>query len=209
MTTHHTRRPPLLTTRLPAGHFTLHPAHPDTHTPLLHTWGHDPDTAPHWPELHQPPHAVRAHLEQLLAPHSHSTPCIGHFDDTPMSYWELYRADLDPLARHYPARPHDAGLHLLLGPPHYRGRGLGPQLIRAVSDHQLATDPRTTRVLAEPDTRNTRSIHAFRRAGFHPAGELDLPDKKALLMIRDRPESAHRSATPHFQRTVNSPSPNA
>ncbi|MGV9572720.1 GNAT family N-acetyltransferase, partial [Streptomyces nigra] len=39
---------------------------------------------------------------EILCPHGH----------TPMSYWEIYRADLDPLARHYPARPHDIGVHL-------------------------------------------------------------------------------------------------
>ncbi|MCC9742141.1 GNAT family N-acetyltransferase [Streptomyces sp. MNU89] len=113
-----------------------------------------------------------------------------------MSYW-LYRADLDPRPPLPPQDPTTPASTSSLGPPLPR-RGLGPHLIRAVSDHQLATDPRATRVLAEPDTRNTRSVHAFRRAGFHPAGELDLPGKKALLMIRDRPESAHRSATPHF-----------
>ncbi|MCC9742140.1 IucA/IucC family C-terminal-domain containing protein [Streptomyces sp. MNU89] len=57
VTTHHTRRhpphhpPPT----------TLHPVDPDTHT-LLHT--PRPRHRPHWPELHQPTHAVRAHLEQ-------------------------------------------------------------------------------------------------------------------------------------------------
>ncbi len=45
-----------------------------------------------------------------------------------MSYWELYRADLDPLAQFYAARHHDAGIHLLLGPAQCRGRGLAADL---------------------------------------------------------------------------------
>lgn len=40
-----------------------------------------------------------------------------------MSYWELYRADLDSLAQHYPARDHDAGVHMLWGRPKAAGRG--------------------------------------------------------------------------------------
>lgn len=41
-------------------------------------------------------------------------------------------------------------------------------------------------MVAEPDVRNLRSIRAFERAGFTRAAELDLPDKRAALMVRDR-----------------------
>ncbi|HEY6739483.1 MAG TPA: GNAT family N-acetyltransferase, partial [Actinopolymorphaceae bacterium] len=116
----------------------------------------------------------------------HSEAYIGVLDDEPMSYWELYRADLDPVARHYDAHPHDGGIHLLLGPESARGRGLGAKLIRAAADHLLNSDPRTTRVIAEPDVRNHRSIRAFERAGFVRSGDLDLPDKRAALMVLPR-----------------------
>jgi RimJ/RimL family protein N-acetyltransferase len=103
-----------------------------------------------------------------------------------MSYWEVYRADLDPLARHYPIRPHDTGIHLLVGDAGDRGRGLGSTLLRAVAD--LVLDRRTTcaRVLAEPNLRNTPSIAAFLSAGFRYAAEVELPGKRAALLIRDR-----------------------
>jgi acetyl CoA:N6-hydroxylysine acetyl transferase len=103
-----------------------------------------------------------------------------------MSCWETYRADLDPLARYYPARPHDTGVHLLIGGVGDRARGLGSTLLRAVGDLVLDNRPGCTRVLAEPDLRNTPSLSAFLTAGFRFSLELDLPDKRAALMIRDR-----------------------
>jgi RimJ/RimL family protein N-acetyltransferase len=133
----------------------------------------------------QPAPRIEAYLREQAAS-SHSTPYVGCFDGVPMSYWELYRADLDPLAAHYSARRHDQGVHLLLGPPEMRGRGLGARLLRAVSDWQLAAHPDAERVVAEPDIRNVRSVRAFEQAGFRKAQELDLPDKRAALMIRER-----------------------
>jgi RimJ/RimL family protein N-acetyltransferase len=115
-----------------------------------------------------------------------SVPCLGVLSGTPMSYWEIYRADLDPLALHYPAQPHDTGIHLLVGGSADRGRGLGSTLIRAVADMILDRRPACARVVAEPDLRNTPSVAAFLNAGFRFAAEVDLPGKRAALMIRDR-----------------------
>jgi acetyl CoA:N6-hydroxylysine acetyl transferase len=52
---------------------------------------------------------------------------------------------------------------------------------------QLGREPATRRVVAEPDVRNLRMIHVFEQCGFRRAGELDLPDKRAALMIHERP----------------------
>jgi RimJ/RimL family protein N-acetyltransferase len=107
-------------------------------------------------------------------------------DGTPMSYWEIYRADLDPLARHYAARPHDTGIHVLLGDVSDRGRGLGSALLNAVADLVLDKRPTCARVVAEPDLRNMPSVAAFLGAGFRFSAEVDLPAKQAALMVRDR-----------------------
>ncbi|WP_432093931.1 GNAT family N-acetyltransferase [Streptomyces sp. bgisy100] len=170
--------------RLPAGTFTLRPVDPATDAALVHTWMNDPEVARFW-DMAQPVDHIGAYLRGQIAG-TRSTPYLGHLDGTPMSYWELYRADLDPLADHYPAEPRDAGVHLLLGPAAHRGRGLGAVLLRAVSDWQLRTDPYARRVVAEPDIRNIRSVRAFERAGFRMSSRLDLPDKCAALMVRHR-----------------------
>lgn len=177
-------RAPVHEAELPEGHFQLRAVHPATDLAVLHTWMHDPEVARFW-AMAVPRPQLAAYLRAQIDA-SHTTPYLGCLDGTPISYWEVYRADLDPLRHHYPARPRDIGVHLLLGPAERRGRGLGARLLRAVTDWQLATQPYTERVVAEPDVRNVRSVRAFARAGFRHAGDIELPDKRAALMVRDR-----------------------
>lgn len=172
----------------PAGVFQLLAVEPERDLALISRWMNDPAVAAFW-ELAGPEPVTAAHLHRQLAGDGRSLPCLGVLGGTPMSYWELYRADLDPLARHYPARPHDMGIHLLIGGVGNRGRGIGTVLLRAVADLVLDHRPLCGRVVAEPDLRNTPSVSAFLSAGFRFCAEVDLPDKRAALMIRDR---AHR-----------------
>ncbi|MEV8229974.1 GNAT family N-acetyltransferase [Streptomyces sp. NPDC079167] len=172
----------------PAGVFRLVAVEPGRDLAVIARWMNDPAVAAFW-ELAGPEAVTAAHLGRQLEGDGRSVPCLGVLAGTPMSYWEIYRADLDPLARHYPARPHDMGIHLLIGGVGNRGRGIGTVLLRAVADLVLDNRPLCGRVVAEPDLRNTPSVSAFLTAGFRFCAEVDLPDKRAALMVRDR---AHR-----------------
>ncbi|MFE9023688.1 GNAT family N-acetyltransferase [Streptomyces sp. NPDC007808] len=169
----------------PAGLLHLVPVGLVSDLPLVSRWMNDPAVAAFW-GLAGPPNVTEAHLRSQLAGDGRSVPCLGMLEGTPMSYWEIYRADLDPLARHYPARPHDTGLHVLIGAVGDRGRGLGGTLLRAVADLVLDRRPACARVVAEPDMRNTPSVAAFLSAGFRFSAEIELPAKRAALMVRDR-----------------------
>ncbi|MEU1325481.1 Protein N-acetyltransferase, RimJ/RimL family [Streptomyces sp. ScaeMP-e48] len=173
-----------------AGVFQLVPVVPERDLAVLSRWMNDPAVAAFW-ELAGPESVTADHLKPQLDGDGRSIPCLGVLDGTPMSYWEIYRADLDPLARHYPARLHDTGIHLLIGGVNNRGRGVGTTLLRAVADLVLDNLPRCGRVVAEPDLRNTPSVSAFLSAGFRFSAEVDLPDKRAALMIRDRTYRDH------------------
>ncbi|MEU9178811.1 GNAT family N-acetyltransferase [Streptomyces sp. NPDC048550] len=173
------------TTITPAGAFRLEPVRLRRDLELLTGWMNDPEVAAYW-ELAGPAAVTAAHVQAQLDGNGHSIPCLGLLDGTPMSYWEIYRADLDPLSRHYPARPHDTGIHLLIGDGTNRGRGLGTVLLRAVANLVLDNRPRCARVIAEPDIRNTPSVSAFLNSGFRCSTEIDLPEKRAALMIRER-----------------------
>ncbi len=165
------------------GRFELRPVRLPEDLPLLAGWMNDPAVAAFW-HLAGPPDTTEAHLCRVLE--HQAVPLLGLLDGAPMSYWEVYRADLDPLARHYAAEPQDTGIHLLLGPAEARGRGLGSVLLAALADRILQVRAECGRVVAEPDIRNTPSVRAFRRAGFELAAELDLPTKRAALMMRRR-----------------------
>ncbi|WP_326653044.1 MULTISPECIES: GNAT family N-acetyltransferase [unclassified Streptomyces] len=169
----------------PLGHFQLVPVRIERDLGLVSRWMNDPAVAEFW-ELAGPESVTAGHLRAQLDGDGRSVPCLGVLGGTPMSYFEIYRADLDPLARHYPARPHDTGIHLLIGGVADRGRGVGSTLLRAVADLALDNRPRCARVIAEPDLRNTPSVSAFLSAGFRFSAEVDLPDKRAALMVRDR-----------------------
>ncbi|WP_149828296.1 GNAT family N-acetyltransferase [Streptomyces tailanensis] len=169
----------------PAGTLHLLPVRVERELPLISRWMNDSTVASYW-KLAGPEAVTAEHLRTQLDGDGRSVPCLGLLDGTPMSYWEIYRADLDPIARHYPARPHDTGIHLLIGPVADRGRGLGSTLLRTVAELVLDKRPSCARVIAEPDLHNFPSVSAFLSAGFRFSAEVDLPDKRAALMVRDR-----------------------
>lgn len=171
--------------------FVLRPLDLDRDLDLMHSWMNDPEVARFWNKPWSKDQIASYLREQQDCPHL--DPYLGMLEGVAMSYWELYRADLDSLAQHYPARDHDAGVHMLLGPAESRGQGLAVALLRAVSDFQLEMDPRATRVVGEPDLENIRCIRVAERAGFRHVTDLDLPHKRAALLIRDRePEGEGR-----------------
>ncbi|CAO0825177.1 hypothetical protein SMICM17S_09224 [Streptomyces microflavus] len=104
--------------------FQLVPVVPERDLAVLSRWMNDPAVAAFW-ELAGPESVTADHLKPQLDGDGRSIPCLGVLDGTPMSYWEIYRADLDPLARHYPARLHDTGIHLLIGGVNDPGEGRG------------------------------------------------------------------------------------
>nr|WP_235487284.1 GNAT family N-acetyltransferase [Streptomyces roseoverticillatus] len=168
-----------------AGTFQLVPVRVERDLRLITRWMNDPAVAAFW-KLGGPESVTETHLRARTGGDGRSIPCLGVLEGVPMSYWEIYRADLDPLARHYPARPHDTGIHLLIGKVADRGRGLGTRLLRTVADLVLEHRPSCGRVVAEPDLRNTPCVSAFLSAGFRLMAEVDLPDKRAALVVRDR-----------------------
>ena len=82
-------------------------------------------------------------------------------------------------------RPGDLGMHVLVAPTDTPVHGFTAEVFAAVMRHCFAllghADEPTARVVVEPDAANT-AIHALNaRAGFVVEGEVQLPDKRALL----------------------------
>ena len=47
---------------------------------------------------------------------------------------------------------------------------------------------RHARVITDPNPTNARAVRAYEKAGFRRDREVDTPDGRALLMIRDNPQ---------------------
>ncbi|WP_020389951.1 GNAT family N-acetyltransferase [Kribbella catacumbae] len=143
--------------------------------PYIQKWWHQDWSVERWAQS----------IEEQLAG-EHSIPCLTSVDGEDFGYVELYRVRHDRLAEYYAWQQHDWGLHVAIGDPDRLGRGVGRQLLTSLADALLRADPRCNRVVAEPDLTNHRSVRAFDAAGFVAQGELQLPEKTALLMVRTR-----------------------
>nr|WP_107727577.1 GNAT family N-acetyltransferase [Desmospora activa] len=146
----------------------------------LHQWMHQFHVIPFW-DLNIPLDRYRKHLQTFLAD-THQSLHIGSLDGVPMSYWETYWAKDDILGKYYDVHPDDQGIHLLIGPPSYLGKGYALPLLQTMTawlfEHQ-----ETQKVVAEPDIRNDKMIHLFTKCGFRFQQEIQLPDKRAALMF--------------------------
>ena len=80
------------------------------------------------------------------------------------------------------------GIDQFIGEAQMLSRGHGSAFIRQFVDTLLAAG--TPRVLTDPDPENARAIRAYQKAGFRADREVDTPDGRALLMLRDNPDRA-------------------
>jgi aminoglycoside 6'-N-acetyltransferase len=114
-------------------------------------------------------------------------PAVDQFivvkDDHPFAYLQCYDQGACPenwLGRHPVGT---RGIDQFIGEADLIGCGHGSAFIRAFSDCLLAAG--TPRVITDPNPANARAIRAYEKAGFHKAHEVDTPDGRALLMVRN------------------------
>ncbi len=155
----------------------------------IHDWMNQPHVIPFW-KLNFSQDKMKAHLEKALAD-THQTLYIGLLNGVPMSYWESYWATEDIVGNYYPVDANDQGIHLLIGPPEFLGQGYALPLLRAMTAFQFQ-QPATQKVVTEPDIRNHKMIHIFKRCGFSFQKAIDLPDKQGAFMVCDRAEFNRR-----------------
>lgn len=117
--------------------------------------------------------------------------------DRVTGYVEVYRVGNDVLGRHIEHSETDLGMHIALG-RQARGRRLGTAIMRGLVEAATEILDGCTRLVAEPDVRNTRSHRAFDEAGFESLGTVQLADKSARLLAArtdQRPESIQSAPT--------------
>ena len=75
------------------------------------------------------------------------------------------------------------GLDQFIADSEMIGRGHGSAFIRAFSERLLGSG--TPRIVLDPKPTNARAIRAYEKAGFSRDREVDTPDGRALLMVRN------------------------
>lgn len=144
----------------------------ETFHELLAGWMREPRIARWWGDVDD----IGAYLAGL----GHVKPWVAFADDVPFAYVETYRVLDDELAGHYEARPDDHGFHLFVGFEDYLGTGVARALVR----HVLARFD--GRVVCEPDVRNARMLAFCQALGAAVHSEIDLPSKRAALVVWER-----------------------
>ncbi|AOT03047.1 GNAT family N-acetyltransferase [Arthrobacter sp. U41] len=164
--------------------FTFRGLDPVADAPILHAWVTRP-YASFWGMLGSTVEDVVEEYSKIQSSGHHNA-LLGLDDGIPAFLMEAYLPESSPLAGVYAVRPGDLGMHLLVGPSAGPARpGYTTNVMDAVLE-KLFSDPGVERVVVEPDARNTK-IHVLNaRLGFLPAGEVALPDKRALLSFCTR-----------------------
>ncbi|MFS8098624.1 acetyltransferase [Lentzea alba] len=151
---------------------------------LVHRWNQAPHVAAFRQQAWTLPRWESRLQEQLSG--DDVRPLLISWHGRPVIYTEVYRAARSAIARCYPARPHDLGLHVAVGELAMTDRGLVRSLLPRLTDALFEADPHCTRIVLEPDVRNTRAIRSFEAGGFVITDEIMLPNKVALLMVCKR-----------------------
>lgn len=150
----------------------------------LARWMNSPHIAPAWGRA-WPVEGWRAEVERQVGSGT-SWPCLVAYEGRTFGYVEIYDVAADPLGGYYRVRDGDVGVHIALVNPLSRGLGLGPELLRTVSDAVLRAHPER-RVVAEPDATDLQAVLAFQKAGFGFLEEVTLPGKTAALLAKEKP----------------------
>ncbi|WP_203729592.1 GNAT family N-acetyltransferase [Streptomyces sp. SID12501] len=171
------------TTAMAAMTFTFRPLDPLQDAELLHNWLTHPKAAFWMMQDARLEDVERAYME--VAADEHQDAFLGLHDGVPAFLMEQY----DPVHREltglYEPQPGDVGMHFLVPATDTPVSGFTRSVITAVMAH-LFEDPRTARVVVEPDVGN-KAVHSLNEAvGFVPEREIQKPEKKALLSFCTR-----------------------
>ena len=144
--------------------------------PLVRRWLIEPHVAEWWhdPETFE---FVSGDLD-----HVDVAQFIVTLDQRPFAYLQCYR--MSEWHDGFGAQPAGTrGIDQFIGEPDMVGRGHGSAFIRAFIEGLFRNG--VPRVVIDPRPTNPRAIRSYEKAGCRRVGEVDTPDGRALLMMRD------------------------
>lgn len=159
---------------------------PDHDLERFNRWMNDPVIARFWQEQGDLD-KHRGYL-QRIADDPHMTSLIGCFDGEAFGYFEVYWAKENRIAPFYDVDDYDRGWHVLVGEPAFRGKQFATAWLTSITHYLFLDDPRTQRVVGEPQSDHSQQIRNLDKSGYAKVKEFNLPHKRALLvsMLRER-----------------------
>ncbi|HEY6620715.1 MAG TPA: GNAT family N-acetyltransferase [Steroidobacteraceae bacterium] len=151
--------------------------------PLLKRWLSEPHVDAWW---HEP--LDLAGLERKYGPRIDATDPTHVFiierAVRPIGWIQWYRwSDYPKHAAQLEAEPDAAGIDLSIGELSLIGMGIGSMAIRQFILTVLASNPRITAIVTDPEERNGRSCRSFEKAGFIQVKAVRLEGENVLRRI--------------------------
>ncbi|KAH6912078.1 acyl-CoA N-acyltransferase [Coprinopsis sp. MPI-PUGE-AT-0042] len=145
------------------------------HMAAFHKWHNDPRVNSAWGEQG----SLSAHRAY-----------IQNWDGELMGYVEVVYTKEDHSAVYFPFGDQpgewDRGIHVLVGEERFLGGGRSEIWLRSLVHYIFLEDPRSDRVVGEPDAGNTAIRKAAESAGFHNTLVFDFPYKRSALVVNPR-----------------------
>ncbi|MCC0098073.1 acetyltransferase [Streptomyces flavotricini] len=165
------------------GSFSIRPLDPFADAELLHGWVTHPKASFWMMQDASLPDVEREYMR--IAAHEHHQAFIGLHEGRPAFLMETYDPSELELVGLYDALPGDVGMHFLVAPSDRPLHGFTRAVITTVMAAVFA-DPKTERVVVEPDVDN-KAVHALNEAvGFVAERPVQKPEKMALLSFCTR-----------------------
>lgn len=156
--------------------------------PQLQRWLREPHVDRWW---HGPQDltAVRAKYLPRIDGTQPTRVFVMELTAVPIGWIQWYRwADYPEHGAPLGAPADSAGVDLAIGELALLGRGVGSSALRQFVEGIVFADAAIATCLSDPQTANQRSLRAFAKAGFAPAGIVQLKDEPFTrqIMRRDR-----------------------
>ena len=151
---------------------------------ILHRWMNDPRVAEFWKE--DGPFEHQFDYLRRVIDDPHMIPLICRFDEAAFGYFEIYWAKEDLIGRHYAADDYDRGFHVLIGEDGYRGKAWLTAWMTSILHLMFLSDPRTDRLVGEPQADHHQQIRNLLRSGFTHVSTVDFPTKRAAIVHLER-----------------------
>ncbi|MFS2154201.1 GNAT family N-acetyltransferase [Rhizobium sp. Rhizsp42] len=148
--------------------------------PDVHRWMNQPRVNEFWQEAGDELRH-RRYLEGMFAD-PHIIPLIARFEGRSFGYFEVYWAKEDLIGPFCAAGDYDRGCHVIIGEEACRGRAWFTAWLPSLLHFMFLDDPRTERIVQEPQADHHRQLRNLQRSGFSRTGTVELPNKRAAIV---------------------------